>query len=130
MFRARENSCAKKSAPLSSVDEIRRSHHLAPFVRREPGSMSEAGIFHQLPSASRRSGRWPPTLRQHTVSRTPQSGQSVPKKRATILPAPGVSSAMGKVDTKQVVRFGLFEVTLNDRLLTKSGIRIRLQDQP
>lgn len=37
---------------------------------------------------------------------------------------------MRKVDTKQVVRFGLFEVTLNDGLLTKSGTRIRLQEQP
>jgi eukaryotic-like serine/threonine-protein kinase len=37
---------------------------------------------------------------------------------------------MPDVATKRVVRFGLFEANLDDRLLTKGGIRIRLQDQP
>ena len=30
----------------------------------------------------------------------------------------------------KIVRFGLFEVDLDQRLLSKEGIRVRLQDQP
>jgi DNA-binding winged helix-turn-helix (wHTH) protein/predicted Zn-dependent protease len=42
----------------------------------------------------------------------------------------GLAVVVSAEVTKRVVRFGLFEANLSEGLLTKSGIRIKLQDQP
>ena len=40
--------CGELQRQVLLTVEIRRLHKLAPFVRREPGSMSEMGILQQL----------------------------------------------------------------------------------
>src|SRR5882724_8267081 len=50
--------------------------------------------------------------------------------RDTILAQRGLAVVVSAEVTKRVVRCGLFEANLSEGLLTKSGIRIKLQHQP
>jgi hypothetical protein len=59
------------------VDESRRSHKLAPFVRQQSGLMNEIAIFHQLriwfvpPVAPQQSNKTDDPHRQHDPGGAP-----------------------------------------------------------